>query len=82
MQAVYIMKSKVEYNPQEPKVFRSLMSTVPVAEFSYHCCCVYLNKLNLITLQFRLVHLIIDKNLKTQSLPQHITSKNTSNVFT
>jgi hypothetical protein len=28
-----------------------------------------------ITLQFRLVHLILDKNLKTQSLLQHITSK-------
>jgi hypothetical protein len=34
------------------------------------------------TLQFRLVHLIHDKNLNTQSLLQHITSKNTSNVFT
>jgi hypothetical protein len=28
------------------------------------------------------VHLILDKNLKTRSLLQHITSKNTSNVFT
>jgi hypothetical protein len=35
----------------------------------------------LITLQFRLVHLILDKNVNTQSLLQHITSKNTSNVF-
>jgi hypothetical protein len=28
-----------------------------------------------ITLQFRLVHLILNKNLNTQSLLQHITSK-------
>jgi hypothetical protein len=35
-----------------------------------------------LTLQFWLVHLILDKNLNTQSLLQHITSKNTSNVFT
>ena len=26
------MKSKVECNPQEPEVFRSLTSTIPVAE--------------------------------------------------
>jgi hypothetical protein len=38
--------------------------------------------LHLITLQFRLVHLILDKNVNTQSLLQHITSKNTSNIFT
>jgi hypothetical protein len=37
---------------------------------------------SLVKLQFRLVHLILDKNLNTQSLLQHITSKNTSNVFT
>jgi 16S rRNA U1498 N3-methylase RsmE len=41
-----------------------------------------MKKLRLITLQFRLVHLILDKNLNTQSLLQHITSRNTSNVFT
>jgi hypothetical protein len=35
-----------------------------------------------ITLQFWLVHLIPDENLNTQSLLQHITSKNNSNVFT
>jgi hypothetical protein len=32
IEAVWIMKSKVEYNPQEPEVFRSLTSTVPGAE--------------------------------------------------
>jgi hypothetical protein len=36
----------------------------------------------LITLQFRLVHSILNKNLNTQSLLQHITSKNTSNILT
>jgi hypothetical protein len=36
----------------------------------------------LITFQFRLVHLILDKNLNTQFLLQHITSKNTLNIFT
>jgi hypothetical protein len=37
----------------------------------------------LTTLHFRLVHLILDKKkLNTQSLLQHITSKNNSNIFT
>jgi hypothetical protein len=45
-------------------------------------CDLKLSQLSTVTLQFRLVHLILDKNLKTQSLLQHITSKNTSNVFT
>jgi hypothetical protein len=40
------------------------------------------NKHYSITLQFRLVHLILDKNLNTQSLLQHVTSNNTSNIFT
>jgi hypothetical protein len=37
---------------------------------------VYITSIQLsVTLQFRLVHLILDKNLKTQSLLQHIILK-------
>jgi hypothetical protein len=68
--------------------FSHLMTSVCLrfSEFSPHLIWKFQLALfylfGVLTLQFRLVHLILDKNLKTQSLFQHITSKNTSNVFT